>query len=95
MIRHCIAWTRDGKSCRAWVIKGSAYCFWHHPARENDRKTASSKGGSVTNSDRGVPFWSDKHRNKSQFGVWSSRIKPEMAWQSPRIKPALRDNDRF
>jgi hypothetical protein len=68
MIKHCVGWTKDWRGCKAWVMKGSAYCFWHHPDYENRRKTASKKGGSVTNSDRGVEFWSQKHRQKHETG---------------------------
>jgi hypothetical protein len=48
LIEHCIAWTKEGKACRAWAMTGSAYCFWHHLDYEARRKAASSKGGKAT-----------------------------------------------
>ena len=70
MVRHCIAFKRDGGACRAWVMRGSAYCFWHHPNLKTKRKLASARGGSVTLGDRGVEFWSKKHRQKHEMGRW-------------------------
>lgn len=36
----------DGRQCRATVQAGSDYCFFHDPARAEDRKVAQAKGGS-------------------------------------------------
>jgi hypothetical protein len=35
----------DGARCRASVIRGSRYCFFHHPAKENERREAQQRGG--------------------------------------------------
>jgi hypothetical protein len=51
-------------------MRGSAYCFWHHPNLKTKRKLASARGGSVTLGDRGVEFWSKKHRQKHEMGRW-------------------------
>ena len=35
----------DGSKCRAPVRQGSRYCFFHDPAKENERKEAQQRGG--------------------------------------------------
>jgi hypothetical protein len=35
----------DGSNCRAPARQGSRYCFFHDPAKENERKEAQQRGG--------------------------------------------------
>ena len=36
---------KNGKSCRAYAISESIYCFWHDPASARRRSEARKKGG--------------------------------------------------
>jgi hypothetical protein len=35
----------DGSKCRAPARQGSRYCFFHDPAKENERREAQQRGG--------------------------------------------------
>lgn len=41
----CGATRKDGQSCAAYTVRGSAFCFAHCPERAADRREARSKGG--------------------------------------------------
>ncbi len=41
---ECAAATPDGP-CGAPAQEGSPYCWWHDPAKEEERREASSRGG--------------------------------------------------
>lgn len=40
----CAATTDDGP-CAAPAQEGSAYCYWHDPTKEAERREAASRGG--------------------------------------------------
>lgn len=42
---RCKATTRKGSPCQAWAVEGSRFCFWHDPARAQERRAARAKGG--------------------------------------------------
>jgi hypothetical protein len=41
----CEAVKDDDSECRAPARQGSRYCFFHDPAKENERKEAQQRGG--------------------------------------------------
>ena len=41
----CAAKTQDGGRCKARAIKGSEWCYNHHPAHSEERQRHASKGG--------------------------------------------------
>jgi hypothetical protein len=43
--RRCHGTKGDGTSCRAKVMEGDMYCFFHHPGKAGDRKSAQRRGG--------------------------------------------------
>ena len=43
--KRCKADTKRGKPCGAWAVNGSDFCFWHDPARVEERRAARAKGG--------------------------------------------------
>ena len=45
MGRHCTYSSDSKESCSAWAIKGSRYCFFHDPDKEEARKQARFRGG--------------------------------------------------
>jgi hypothetical protein len=44
-IRGCEASTRHGMVCQAAAVFGSSFCYFHDPARANERKEAQASGG--------------------------------------------------
>lgn len=42
----CQAMKPDGSCCQAAALPGSGFCFFHDPARAEDRRAAQSFGGS-------------------------------------------------
>ena len=43
--RRCEAITKLGQPCGAYAGDGSTFCFWHDPARVEERRQARAKGG--------------------------------------------------
>ncbi len=43
--KHCIFIKPNGKSCNAWAMTDSDFCFTHNPETKKQKKTAVSKGG--------------------------------------------------
>lgn len=43
--KRCRALTADGSSCQANALDGSSYCFFHDPAKADERREAQSMGG--------------------------------------------------
>jgi len=43
--RQCKAKNRRGEPCGAYAIDGSDFCFWHDPAKVQERAQARSEGG--------------------------------------------------
>ena len=41
----CTAITQDGGRCKARAIKGSEWCYNHHPDHSEERQRHASKGG--------------------------------------------------
>jgi hypothetical protein len=41
----CAAIKPDGSRCKARAMKGSGWCFNHHPDRSEERRRNASKGG--------------------------------------------------
>ena len=41
----CTAKTQDGGRCKARAIKGSEWCYNHHPDHSEERQRHASKGG--------------------------------------------------
>src|SRR5215210_392398 len=41
----CTAITQDGGRCKARAIKGSQWCYNHHPDHSEERQRHASKGG--------------------------------------------------
>ncbi len=44
---RCQATKADGKTCRATPLDGSRFCFFHDPAREDERQAGRRTGGKV------------------------------------------------
>ncbi len=45
MATQCLGRNRDNSPCSAWVPAGRAYCQWHDPDREAERRAWRAKGG--------------------------------------------------
>lgn len=43
--KRCKATKHNGHPCQAWAGEGSAFCFWHDPARARERAEARARGG--------------------------------------------------
>lgn len=43
--KPCHALTANGSACQASAIDGSDYCFFHDPAKADERREAQSTGG--------------------------------------------------
>lgn len=43
--RLCKATTKGGRSCAAYAVEGSAFCFWHCPEQAEARRAARVSGG--------------------------------------------------
>lgn len=43
--QKCVQVKTDGRSCQANAITGSKFCFFHDPAKGEDRKRAQANGG--------------------------------------------------
>jgi hypothetical protein len=44
-MRQCQAKNSEGKPCTAPPSSSNDYCFWHDPAKEEERRLARSRGG--------------------------------------------------
>lgn len=42
---NCKAISSNGKHCKASVLKGGDYCYWHSPETKESRAEAGRKGG--------------------------------------------------
>lgn len=42
---RCAGSLPDGRSCRAWPLRGDAYCLWHSPDKEEEAAEARRLGG--------------------------------------------------
>ena len=42
---RCKATTKSGQPCAAYAVSGSDFCYWHDPARAEERAQARARGG--------------------------------------------------
>ena len=53
--RRCKATTKSGDPCAAYAGDGSDYCFWHDPAKAEERKAARQRGGQARHGRNVIP----------------------------------------
>jgi hypothetical protein len=45
VVSRCAGQLPDGRGCRAWPLRGDAFCLWHSPDREDEAAEARRLGG--------------------------------------------------
>ena len=45
VVGRCAGSLPDGRSCRAWPLRGDPYCLWHSPDKEEEAAEARRLGG--------------------------------------------------
>jgi hypothetical protein len=45
VVSRCAGSLPDGRSCRAWPLRGDPYCLWHSPDKEEEAAEARRLGG--------------------------------------------------